>query len=100
MAELSAAIVLSALSAEAAPESPIQPDADFLEFLGSWSTGHARPQWIDPFNIQDPPDQEIGDAPRKLQDSKDRMNKRQPDDQAPVPQQTPDPNRGGERSEP
>ncbi|HJT19908.1 MAG TPA: hypothetical protein VJ746_05535 [Nitrospira sp.] len=98
MVELSAAIVLSALSAEAVPEAPVQPDADFLEFLGSWSTGHARPQWVDPFNVQELPDQEVGNTPRTRQEPKDRMNKRQPDDQAPAPQ--PDSSRAREGSKP
>jgi hypothetical protein len=100
MVELSAAIVLSALSAEAAPEAPVQPDADFLEFLGSWSTGHARPQWIDPFNVQDLPDQGIDDTAGTGQKPKDRMNKRQPDDRVPVPPPAPDASRPREGSKP
>jgi hypothetical protein len=40
--------------AEASPrdDSP-PPDADFLEFLGSWHTGDGK--WIDPFQEDDPP---------------------------------------------
>jgi len=35
------------LAAAAPPEATQAPDADFLEFLGSWHTGDSR--WVDPF---------------------------------------------------
>ena len=34
-------------AAAAPPEAAQVPDADFLEFLGSWHTGEDR--WVDPF---------------------------------------------------
>ena len=52
-------VVLVALRAEAAPQdSGPPPDADFLEFIGSWHTGDDR--WIDPFRVGSGPDLEPG----------------------------------------
>ncbi len=52
----SAAVLLAAASAStAAQREADQPDADFLEFLGSWQTGERQPRWIDPFEIQESP---------------------------------------------
>jgi len=47
-------------AAHAAPRevAPV-PDADFLEFLGSWHTGDDR--WIDPFHAADLSGVETGD---------------------------------------
>ncbi len=43
------ALLWTAVSAAAAPPEAMQaPDADFLEFLGSWHTGDGR--WVDPFH--------------------------------------------------
>lgn len=48
-------VVLVAFRAEAAPQdSGPPPDADFLEFIGSWHTGDDR--WVDPFRIGGGPD--------------------------------------------
>lgn len=33
------------------PASVTAPDAEFLEFLGSWNTGDNR--WMDPFQVDD-----------------------------------------------
>ena len=52
-------VVLVALRAEAAPQdSGPSPDADFLEFIGSWHTGEDR--WIDPFRVGSGSDLETG----------------------------------------
>ena len=48
------AALLMAQQAAAAPrEVGPQPDADFLEFLGSWRTGDDH-IWVDPFQVDDP----------------------------------------------
>lgn len=44
----------------APPEAAPAPDADFLEFLGSWHTGESR--WVDPFHAADVSDAETVDA--------------------------------------
>jgi len=44
-----AVTVASAVSHDIEPS----PDADFLEFLGSWQTEDGR--WMDPFNMKDFP---------------------------------------------
>ncbi len=60
-------VVLVAFRAEAAPQdSGPPPDADFLEFIGSWHTGDDR--WVDPFRVGGGPDLETGakeSAPRR-----------------------------------
>ncbi|ALA60938.1 hypothetical protein [Nitrospira moscoviensis] len=54
--------------AEAAPRDAMPaPDADFLEFLGSWHVGDER--WIDPFQLDDPPG--IGSSGRSQDATKD-----------------------------
>jgi len=98
---LPAAIILSAVCAEAAPDSGVQPDADFLEFLGSWSIGEARPQWIDPFQIQDFPIESPSDpGQRPRQELKDRLKRRQTDSQSPAPPPSPDSDRAREGVKP
>lgn len=53
-------VILVAQMAEAAPrDSGPPPDADFLEFLGSWQTGDGR--WVDPFYIDEVPTPETGE---------------------------------------
>ncbi len=48
-------VVLWLGAAEATPQgSADPPDADFLEFLGSWTSGDNQSRWIDPFQIEDP----------------------------------------------
>ena len=50
-------VLLVAQMAEAAPrDSGPPPDADFLEFLGSWQTGDDR--WVDPFYVDEVSDLE------------------------------------------
>jgi hypothetical protein len=41
----------STLAQAEPPTAVTAPDAEFLEFLGSWSTGDN--QWMDPFQIDD-----------------------------------------------
>ena len=54
---LMVAVILVAQIAEAAPpDSGPLPDADFLEFLGSWQTGDDR--WVDPFYVDEVSDLE------------------------------------------
>lgn len=61
------AMALMAQMVEAAPRnSGPPPDADFLEFLGSWHTGDGR--WVDPFHVGEVPALETGEqdsAPRR-----------------------------------
>lgn len=46
------AVVGAVTMVDAAPRDPVPPpDADFLEFLGSWHTGDDR--WVDPFQVDD-----------------------------------------------
>jgi hypothetical protein len=54
-----AAVVLSALFAEAAPDPAAIPDDDFLEFLGSWSIGDAHSRWFDPFEMDEMTTEEL-----------------------------------------
>lgn len=59
------ALLWMAVSAAAAPpEATPIPDADFLEFLGSWHTGDGR--WVDPFHAAELSGAETG-APQKRQ---------------------------------
>lgn len=92
-------MILSALGAEAAPQSAPSPDADFLEFLGSWSTEDARPRWIDPFQMREfPIDETVNPAPAARSESRDRLSKPQTD--RPSSQRSPDPSRTGEGAKP
>lgn len=51
----SAAVVLWVVVGEAAPPTAADPpDAEFLEFLGLWSSGDDQPKWVDPFQLGDP----------------------------------------------
>lgn len=52
---LPAAVVLWIVVVEAAPPTAAAdpPDTDFLEFLGSWTSGDEQPQWVDPFQLDD-----------------------------------------------
>lgn len=48
----------------ATPEASQAPDADLLEFLGTWNTGDGR--WVDPFHTAEWPGTEAA-APQKDQ---------------------------------
>lgn len=72
--------------AQAAPrEAAPVPDADFLEFLGSWHTGDDR--WVDPFHAAELLGTEAGDSqkdsrPTGVQEPprmKQRENREEPD---------------------
>jgi hypothetical protein len=58
-----AGTVAVALAEAATHDAARPPDADFLEFLGSWQTGDDR--WVDPFQ----PDDESGVADGRKTDS-------------------------------
>jgi hypothetical protein len=80
---LPAAVVLSIVLAEAAPPTAADPpDTDFLEFLGSWTSGDEQPKWIDPFQLDDPvlfePDQQ--DDQRLPRDRRDELRQKQRND--------------------
>jgi len=76
------AVLCMLAGAEAAPPdlSP-QPDAEFLEFLGSWPTEDNR--WTDPFQVDKVPHVERGGQPpdRRVRDAGTRnVPGRPPDD--------------------
>ena len=68
--------VLGAVAmAGAAPRNPAaQPDADFLEFLGSWHAEDDR--WVDPFQVGEPPGTKDGERNQDVRsgDNRDREN--------------------------
>ena len=52
---VSAGVALWLAAADAAQQGSVDPpEADFLEFLGSWNSGDKHPKWIDPFQLDDP----------------------------------------------
>lgn len=55
-----------AASGEVAPA----PEADFLEFLGSWHTGDDR--WIDPFRAADLSGAETGKPQKNIRSTEDK----------------------------
>lgn len=63
---------LMAQEAAALPREAAPADADFLEFLGSWSAGDDK--WVDPFQDDDLPDlEQEGETKDSLpRDSRDR----------------------------
>jgi hypothetical protein len=66
--------------AEAAPrDAGPPPDADFLEFLGSWNT--ADDKWVDPFQEDDSPVLETSEpaSPSASRDIQDRSRTKQLD---------------------
>lgn len=100
---LPAAVVLSVVVATAATQGTTdQPDADFLEFLGSWSTGESRPRWIDPFQLDDPTlsETEQPDQQRMRRNRQDDSRKKPRDVESPTTQPAPDSVRSGERVKP
>ena len=71
------AVILVAQIAEAAPpDSGPLPDADFLEFLGSWQTGDDR--WV-PFYVDEVPGLETKeqDSPSRRPESRSPTQQRQ-----------------------
>lgn len=89
--------MLMVQDAAAAPREAPPADADFLEFLGSWSTGDEK--WVDPFQ-DDLPDleQEMETRESLPRDSRDRHGiprlKKNPTPRSPNPE-IPDPPREG-----
>jgi hypothetical protein len=82
---LPVALVLWAVAVEAVPPTAADPpDADFLEFLGSWTSGNDQPKWVDPFQVDDPiptePDQITEDQSRNRRDA---TKQKQRDDKNP-----------------
>lgn len=73
---LPVAVALSVILAEASPQGAAGlPDADFLEFLGSWNTGDDHPRWVDPFQLDDPVMTDA-EQPKEKQSPADRRNER------------------------
>ena len=80
------ALLWMVAGAQAAPRevAPV-PDADFLEFLGSWHTGDDR--WVDPFRAADLSGTETGNAQKNGRSPegpatprmKQRENREEPD---------------------
>lgn len=77
-------LLWAAAAAHAAPpEAAPAPDADFLEFLGSWQTGDGR--WVDPFHADDLPGMETtepqkGTRSRKAQELPQRSEQESRDE--------------------
>lgn len=79
------AFLWMAVEAQAEPGEVVPvPDADFLEFLGSWHTGDDR--WVDPFRAADLSGAQPGNAQKNrspegqaLPRIKERENREEPD---------------------
>ncbi len=70
---LSAAATLSVVAAGAVPQGEVAPpEADFLEFLGSWETVDDR--WVDPFQDDNPAEWDLEAQTREAlpKDARDR----------------------------
>jgi hypothetical protein len=83
---LPAAVILAVVIAEAAPPSAADPpDTDFLEFLGSWTSGDEQPKWVDPFQLDDPVliESEQPDDRRSPRDRRDDPTQKQRHDDNP-----------------
>lgn len=60
-------------------ESVPAPDADFLEFLGSWHAGDNDHRWVDPFQLDETPGVEGGKRSHVPADAdRERKNLRLP----------------------
>jgi hypothetical protein len=71
------AVVGAVAMAGAAPRDPAPvPDADFLEFLGSWHTGDDR--WVDPFQVDEATGVEHGEQnqDRSSRDKRDQKSEK------------------------
>lgn len=92
---LPAAILLWVIAVEAAPVAVgDQPDADFLEFLGTWTSGGERTKkWVDPFQLDEPVLSESGEPTddRSARDQRDdpRQKQRQVDNPSQEPSASP-----------
>jgi hypothetical protein len=66
------ALLWMAVGAHAAPQEVVPvPDADFLEFLGSWQTGDDR--WVDPFRAADLSGAETGNPQKNGRSSEGQV---------------------------
>lgn len=78
------AVVGAAALTNAGPREPAPtPDADFLEFLGSWHTGDDR--WIDPFQVDEAPSAKDGEGnhdARSRDDLEERNTRLNPRDES------------------
>ena len=95
---LPAAVVLWVVVVDAAPPTVVDPpDPDFLEFLGSWTSGADQPKWVDPFQLDDPvlseSDQTTDD--RLLRDRRDDTRQQQRHDDIPSREPSSSPVRPG-----
>ena len=92
---LPAALLLWVVAVEAAPVAVgDQPDADFLEFLGTWTSGDERTKkWVDPFQLDEPVLSESGEPTddRSARDQRDdpRQKQRQDDNPSREPSASP-----------
>jgi len=89
---LPAAVVLSIVIAEAAPPTAGDPpDTDFLEFLGSWTSGDEQPKWVDPFQLDDPVlmESDQPDEQRSPRDRRDEPRQQQRNDNNPSREPSP-----------
>src|SRR5215510_8303387 len=92
---LSAAILLWGVTVDAGPVAVgDQPDADFLEFLGTWTSGDERTKkWVDPFQLDEPILSESGEPTddRSARDQRDdpRQKQRQDDNPSREPSASP-----------
>jgi len=97
------AAILLAQAAVAAPrEAAAPPEADFLEFLGSWNTGDQQQKWIDPFQLGDPselePELPAASSPQGTRHDDARSRRPESDGRSSDP--VPDPARSGKGVKP
>ena len=89
---LLAAVILSIVIAEAAPPTAADPpDMDFLEFLGSWTSGDEQPKWVDPFQLDDPVllESDHPEEQRSPRDRRDEARQQQRNDNNPSQEPSP-----------
>ena len=96
---LPAAILLWVVPVEAAPVAVgDQPDADFLEFLGTWTSGAEKTKrWVDPFQLDEPVLSESGEPTddRSARDQRDDPRQKQRQDDNPSRERSASPVRPG-----
>ena len=68
-------LVVAVQVADAAPRNiEPAPDAEILEFLGTWATDDGK--WMDPMQLEDIPLPETGEQGEKTDESRIRQNER------------------------
>lgn len=91
---LPAVLLLWVVATEAAPVAVgDQPDADFLEFLGTWTSRDDKTKkWVDPFQLDEPVLSGTGEPTddRSARDQRDpRQKQRHDDNPSPEPSASP-----------